>query len=66
MGKNKTAVEWFAEQLGIDSGSMLEKAKKMEYDQMLDIWQSALLSDIRGGKNFDMYHYAKYKQEEQE
>lgn len=32
----QTAVEWFAQQLGITSGSMLEQAKQMEEEQKID------------------------------
>ena len=34
MTQKQTAVEWFAEQLGITSGTMLDKAKEMEKEQI--------------------------------
>ena len=73
MAKSKTAVEFLYE--GLMKGlsheqqmqfeGLFQQALDMEYKQMLDMWQAALWSDIKGGKNFDMYYYAKYKQEEE-
>lgn len=38
MEKKLTAVEWFAQQLGITSGTTYEQALKMEKQQIIDAW----------------------------
>ena len=59
----QTAVEWFAQQLGITSGTMLDQAKAMELEQIeqafVDGVDSGLLSDA------DNYYDLKYKGGEQ-
>ena len=34
--KKQLAVEWFAEQLGINKGTLLEQAKEMERQQIIE------------------------------
>jgi len=34
--KKQTAVEWFAEQLGINNGTLLKRAKEMERQQIIE------------------------------
>ena len=43
--KQVTAVEWFAEQLGIKSGDMLAKAKAMEKEQIMDAYNKGEFND---------------------
>lgn len=46
----QTAVEWFAQQLGITSGTMLEKAKAMERRQIITAFCTGYDHD---GDNYD-------------
>lgn len=34
----QTAIEWYAEQLGVTTGSMLERAKEMEKERMFEVY----------------------------
>ena len=34
----QTAVEWYAQQLGVTTGTMLERALEMEKEQIKDSW----------------------------
>ena len=40
--KKQTSVEWFAEQLGITKGTLLEKAKAMEREQIICTYDDAV------------------------
>ena len=42
--KKQTSVEWFAEQLGITKGTLLEKAKAMEREQIVNAFKEGLKS----------------------
>jgi hypothetical protein len=61
MEKKVTAIEWFAEQLGITSGTMLEKAKEMEKEQQFRFFIAGQISMEEGGKSFDQYYSKTYE-----
>lgn len=42
-----TAIEWFATQLGITTGSMIEKAMEMEKQQIIDAWNNGEESEYQ-------------------
>ena len=55
MEKKQTAVEWFAIQLGISSGSMYEQALQMEKEQMCDFVSKYIddaYFDVAGKRGF--------------
>lgn len=43
MSKKQTSIEWFAEQLGIKSGTMLEQAKAMHKEEIIDAYDTAYM-----------------------
>lgn len=61
MENKKTAVEWFAEQLGISSGTMLEQAKAIEKQRMIEFakgfWYYGNGSDAPPCYNEDVEKY---------
>ena len=38
--KQQTAVEWLTDQLGIDGGTMRDKALAMEKEQIINAWMA--------------------------
>lgn len=42
----QTAVEWFAQQLGITSGTMLDQAKAMEHEQLEKAYKKGCMDEI--------------------
>jgi hypothetical protein len=40
-----TAVEWLTDQLGIDGGTMRDKALEMEKQQIMDAWNEGIDED---------------------
>jgi hypothetical protein len=62
MEKKQTAVEWFAKQLGITTGSMLENAIKLEKDQIMLAFNDGAINMIDWQyESMRNYYDQKYK-----
>ena len=66
----KTAVEWLFVQMGnvaagyeteLDQGQMLEKAKEMEREQIIEAWDSAYTAE--GFFNAEQYYNETFKKQ---
>jgi hypothetical protein len=62
--KKQTAVEWLTDQLGIDGGTMRDKALAMEKEQMEEAVSNGIskadMVDNRGYFNFDKWYNETY------
>jgi len=57
--KNMTAVEWFAAvtaSMGYVSQSILEEAKKMQYNELFKFWNGGIAATEEGGKDFEQFY----------
>ena len=52
----QTSIEWFAHQLGITSGSMLEQAKEMHKQEIIDAYEAGLFDGIFIDKTNRLYN----------
>lgn len=60
-----TAVEWFAQQLGITNGTMLEQAKQMEHEQICEAYGKQFIMKLDGKYDWftgEEYYENKYGQ----
>ena len=59
-----TAVQWMARELGITSGTMLEKAMEIEREQMEDAYDKGKTYDCMApDDSFDAYYNKYYERE---
>ena len=65
--KQQTAVEWLFSQLpdhlrlSRDGFDMLQRAKAMEREQLLEAWKGAIRCTEEGGKSFEQVYGRKLK-----
>lgn len=72
MAKKQTAVEWLYEQVKfVDKESYnnlvfeFEKAKEMENEQMLEMWNGGINCTEEGGTSFDQHYNETYQKSKQ-
>lgn len=64
MEDKHTPVQWFAFQLGITSGTLLEKAVEIEKDHMYQLFDAGVSATEDHHKDFEQYYKGNYETED--